>query len=262
MVFKPIKKETTVNEVIRQIENNIISGKLKIGSKLPSERELAKMLEVSRPVVRESLILLKEKGLIDMIPRKGNYINDYRIKGSLPILESLISFQSNVNNKIENELLESLLQTRKLIECETASLAAVYRKIEDIEKLKIINEEEYKTFDRLFSNNLKEIKLNQIVELDFSFHHCVAIASGNSVYPLLINSFKNVYTYLTSTFFNSIIENIKINPEIIEQYKFVIERHGEIIVHIEKKDSKNCKNTMLKLLEHGEILLKKQFNKE
>lgn len=253
MTFQPIKKQTTVYEVVKQIEDSIISGELKIGSRLPSERQMAQLLEVSRPVVRESLIVLKGKGLINMIPGKGNFINDYRVNGSLPILESLISFQAN---NIDKKLIESLCATRKLIETETAYLAANNRKKEELDILIEINKEEHEILNKLKLNKLKDFRIENLVELDFKFHHEVAIASGNLVYPLLLNSFKKVYTFLTSSFFSSLIKNLNdTNLNGMEDFEFVIETHKKLIESIEKFDSKNSRKTMIKLLEHGERLL-------
>jgi len=257
MTFKPIRKETTVYEVVKQIEDNIISGKLKIGSKLPSERQMSKLLEVSRPVVREALIILKGKGLINMIPRKGNYINDFRLNGSLPILESLISFHLD---NIEPKLVESLMATRKLIESETAALAAINKREEDLTKLNFIYLQEDEILKNIKNNNLTNFRLEILVDLDFSFHHLISVASGNLVYPLLLNSFKKVYTFLTSSFFNFLIKKAEENDLIsIENLDFVIQNHKKLIESICKADSKNSKKIMIQILEHGEIFLRKYF---
>jgi fatty acid metabolism transcriptional regulator FadR len=281
MTFQPIKKQTTVYEVVKQIEDSIISGKLKIGSKLPSERQLAELFQVSRPVVREALIVLKGKGLVNMFPGKGNFINDFRIDGSLPILESLISFQAD---RLEPKFIESLCATRKLIETETAALAAINRKKEELEKLIEVNNEEYRFLEKLNTNNLtdsknlsdikdsdklrnldesknlSDLRLEDLVELDFAFHHKVAIASGNLVYPLLLNSFKKVYTFLTSSFFNSIIKKINDKDfKAIDDLTFVIENHKNLIDAINNYDSKSSKKIMLQILEHGEMILRKSF---
>ena len=66
-LLKPIRTESLKDVFIRRFEDLILSGKFPIGQKLPSERELALQLGVSRPVVHEGLVDLAAKGLVSMI---------------------------------------------------------------------------------------------------------------------------------------------------------------------------------------------------
>ncbi|MBW1983231.1 MAG: FadR family transcriptional regulator, partial [Deltaproteobacteria bacterium] len=91
-LLKPIKSESLKEIFISRFENLILSGKLSIGQKLPSERELAIQLGVSRPVVHEGLVDLASKGLITLTPRIGTVVNDYRTEGSLTMLTSLFNY--------------------------------------------------------------------------------------------------------------------------------------------------------------------------
>ena len=117
-----LKKQTLVDDFIVRFEEMILSGKLSIGEKLPSERDLAAKLGVSRPVVHEGLIDLASKGLITRTPAGGAVINDYRKDGSLSMLTSLLNFQGGLP---ESRLAESTLEFRALIEVENARLAAL-----------------------------------------------------------------------------------------------------------------------------------------
>jgi len=110
-LLKPIRTESLKDVFIRRFEDLILSGKFPIGQKLPSERELALQLGVSRPVVHEGLVDLAAKGLVSMIPRVGTIVNDYRQEGSLSILTSLVNYNQG---NLEPGLLFSLQQ---LSEC-------------------------------------------------------------------------------------------------------------------------------------------------
>ncbi len=55
-LFEPIRTESLKDVFIRRFEDLILSGKFPVGQKLPSERELALQLGVSRPVVHEGLV--------------------------------------------------------------------------------------------------------------------------------------------------------------------------------------------------------------
>lgn len=233
MFLEPLKTDSLVQAFVKRFEELILSGKLTIGQKIPSERELAKKLGVSRPVVHEGLIILEQKGLVSIRPRHGVTVNDYRMHGSLAILQSLISYG---RGQLEPHILESLLATRKLIELETVRLAALRRTGQHLEEFRVIVTEE---------KSLAPSQTQAIVDADFKFHHLIALASGNVVYPLLLNSFKQVYTNLTYQFF--------LDPRVVE---FVFAHHEKLTGAIAKKDSKKAVTIMKSLLEHGEQHLK------
>jgi GntR family transcriptional repressor for pyruvate dehydrogenase complex len=64
----------TRSEVASQLEAEVLSGGLEPGAKLPSERELALRLGVSRPLVREALRSLVERGLVEISPGRGTFV--------------------------------------------------------------------------------------------------------------------------------------------------------------------------------------------
>ena len=73
--FDPIKYESVADSVIYQIESLILSGVLREGSKLPSERELSDQLEVSRPKLREALQTLATRGLLRIAHGDGVFVD-------------------------------------------------------------------------------------------------------------------------------------------------------------------------------------------
>ena len=106
-----------------------------MGQKLPSERALALQLGVSRPVVHEGLVELAARGLVTMKPRVGAVVSDYRRQGSLALLDSLISYRRGA---VDQTLLDGLLSLRRLVESETARLAARNRTNDDLHELEQI----------------------------------------------------------------------------------------------------------------------------
>ncbi|MBP1711539.1 MAG: GntR domain protein, partial [Deltaproteobacteria bacterium] len=139
-LIEPLRTDSLKDVFVLRFEELILSGKIKIGQKLPSERELALQLGVSRPVVHEGLVELASRGLVSLKPRIGATVNDYRKEGSISLLASLIQYQKG---KLEPELLESLLQLRMLLEPAYARLAAQNRTEEQARELyEIIKKEE------------------------------------------------------------------------------------------------------------------------
>lgn len=71
MEIKPIYAQTKVELFINQVESWIFSGQLKPGESLPSERDLATKMNISRSVVNSGLNYLADLKLVTIIPQKG-----------------------------------------------------------------------------------------------------------------------------------------------------------------------------------------------
>lgn len=227
-LLKPIRTESLKEVFIKRFEELILSGKFPIGQKLPSERELALQLGVSRPIVHEGLVDLAAKGLVTLIPRVGTIVNDYRKEGSLSLLTSLVNY---LQGDLEPELLTSLLEMRLLFEVETARLTALNRTQEQLESIYVLLREE----DNIDIHNVEGVS-----ELDFNFHHLVALSSGNHIYPLLLNSFKHCYINLAGQFF--------IDSTVVPE---VFSFHKEMVKAFEDKDEKTAAQIMTRMLTHG-----------
>ena len=65
-IIEPIETKSLKEVFIDKFKDLILSGELEIGKKLPSERELSDLLQISRPVVHEGLIELASIGLVSM----------------------------------------------------------------------------------------------------------------------------------------------------------------------------------------------------
>ncbi|MCM2563088.1 FCD domain-containing protein [Lutimaribacter sp. EGI FJ00015] len=76
MPFQPVQPEKLSTVVTRQIEKLILRGILRPGERLPSERELAERLGVSRPSLREAIAELQDKGLLSTRAGAGIYVAD------------------------------------------------------------------------------------------------------------------------------------------------------------------------------------------
>jgi GntR family transcriptional repressor for pyruvate dehydrogenase complex len=233
-LLKPIRTESLKDVFIKRFEELILSGTFPVGQKLPSERELAFQLGVSRPVVHEGLVDLAAKGLVTLIPRVGTMVNDYRKEGSLSLLTSLVNYHQG---ELEPELLTSLLEMRLLFEVETAHLAALNRTKEQLESFYALLYQE---------DNIDIFSIEKISELDFNFHHLVALSSGNRIYPLLLNSFKHCYINLAGQFF--------IDSAVVPE---VFGCHKQMVKAIESKDGGTAAEIMTRMLGHGAEQLKK-----
>lgn len=226
-ILEPITTESLKQVFVAKFEDLILSGKISIGETLPSERELASKLKVSRPVVHEGLIELSQRGLVSIRPRSGTVVNDFIKQGSIPLLLSLLNYHGTLDPKIQQDILEM----RLLFENEMVRLCAKNRKPNHLHQLeKIVLKE--KSINR---NNY-----SQVASLDYVFHQIIAQASGNFIYSLLLNSFREIYLHLSTLFFS--------DPEVCT---VVFSAHNEIVEAIRNQDSKKAVRIMTKLLNHG-----------
>lgn len=235
-VLKPLKAESLQDVFIARFEELILSGKFAIGEKLPSERELAMQLGVSRPVVHKGLVELAFKGLITMKPRVGAVVSDYRREGSLALLNSIFRYHQGA---LTPDLLRGLLDMRMLFEVEIAGKAAIHRENEHLEEMAEILSQE---------RDAASIDAEARTRLDFRFHQQIALASGNPIYPLMLNSFEQVYLNLASQFYG--------DPEVHER---VVSVHERLHRAIERKDVELARSMMRGLLEHGERNLERML---
>ena len=91
MPFQKVDSEKLSHSVIRQIEHLILQGILRPGERLPSERELADRLAVSRPSLREAVAELEEAGLLVTRAGSGIYVADVLGSAFSPALVRLFS---------------------------------------------------------------------------------------------------------------------------------------------------------------------------
>ncbi len=235
-VIEPIQVQSLKEACVARLEQMILSGELKIGERLPSERDFASHLNVSRPVLHQALVDLEAKGLVQIIPRRGVFISDYRRDGSLALLSSLLSYH---NGELAPDFGQSMLDMRMLLETETARLASQNRTDQHLVEFQTILEQELEAADS---------DPQTLTDLDFAFHLATAIASGNLVYPLIINSFKGVYTSLTGEFFRKYVST-KVVQE-VHQY------HRKLVDAFTKQEPDSAVQTMIEMLKHGEGYLK------
>ena len=234
--IEPLQVSSLKSACVNRLEELILSGELKVGERLPAERDLAVRLGVSRPVLHEALVDLSAKGLVTINPRRGVMVNDFRKFGSMAILSSLLAYH---NGELEPHFVESLLAMRVLVETETARLAAGHASSAQLDELDEIIRRE-KATDR--SN------VAALVELDFDFHLLISIASDNTAYPLILNSFKTVYTHFTSAFYSKTAESAIIDEVFAQQ--------SLLVAAIKKGNADESAGKMKEMLLHGERHLK------
>jgi GntR family transcriptional repressor for pyruvate dehydrogenase complex len=116
MDVKPIVTKRVYQEIISQFVEMIRTDRIKAGEKLPAERILAEMFQVSRPSVREALRAMETIGMVEIRAGGGAYVTDINLAPFFNTFAPLLT-------KHENFELE-LLDLRELLEIRSAELAA------------------------------------------------------------------------------------------------------------------------------------------
>lgn len=173
-MFKPVKTKKIYEEVIEQVKKLIIDGKLQPGDKLLSERELAETLGVSRASVREAFSAMEMMGIITIRPGEGSFVRQVSYEGMLEPLSFLLQID------IENVM--QLLEVRKILEVESATLAATRATSEDVE-----------TIRRALNNMVDEVNSGAVGDIaDAEFHFAVVKAAHNPILITLINTISDL----------------------------------------------------------------------
>jgi len=170
MDLKPIKTKKIYEEIIEQIRILVVKGDLKPGDRLPSERDLAARLDVSRASVREALSALEMMGLVEIRSGEGTYIKKINLDSLVTPLTWVLS--------MEKDIILELLEVRKMLEGQTVSLAAKRATKEDLQDL----EDTIETMH-------EDVQTGQIGEdADLRFHYAIARASKNNILLRLMNA--------------------------------------------------------------------------
>jgi GntR family transcriptional regulator, transcriptional repressor for pyruvate dehydrogenase complex len=227
----PTRKEAC----IARLEEWILSGELKVDQRLPPERDLAASWSISRPVLHEAIVDLQAKGLVRIVPRHGVYVKDFRTNGSIAMLASLISYSGN---SFEPAFVQSLIDLRTMLECETSRMAAIHRTDAQAEALLSLADELNFTQSQA-----------RLVKIVFEFNHLVALASQNLIYPLITNSFKAVYNNFASKFLS------RYGSE--DTIEWIRSMYHRVALAIQDHDSDTASRLTRELIAASEVLYKK-----
>lgn len=167
--FQPIVTQGAARQIADRIRDEILSGRLKSGDRLPTEENLSEAFAVSRPTIREALKILAAQHLVRSRrgPTGGAFISAPQISE----LQASLATMSKVMLMLGGFDLESILEARERMERVCVSLAAERRSEADLETLR------------------REIEIQRSEQLsdeafcasDVRFHQAIAAATGNPV---------------------------------------------------------------------------------
>ena len=168
--FAAIERRTVVGDAIEQIKARLVTGALKPGERLPSERNLAELFRVSRPAVREAARALETLGVLETRPGAGTYVTNL----SSDLLARPLAFLTEVSGVV----LADLFDVRLSLEVTAARAAAQSIDEPALEELGVALSD--------LTSAAKSIE--RFVDCDIRFHRIIHRAAGNALLLALMEN--------------------------------------------------------------------------
>jgi GntR family transcriptional repressor for pyruvate dehydrogenase complex len=175
-----LRRDRLHKQIADQIQDLIVARSLRPGDKLPSERELADQLGISRTVVREAIRTLSVRGLVRVKPGCGSYIEALTPDAALASIELLLRLRQTP------QLLDNLYEIRRMVEIEIAGLAAERATSQDLAALEAALE------GMAAARGRPEL----FTEHDLAFHSALAKATHNDLFSTLLSPIANLWLEL------------------------------------------------------------------
>lgn len=207
----------------KRITDLVQNGQLPLGSKLPPERQLAQILKVSRPSVRQAVKALEALGVVVCRVGSGNYITSDASAASLLTRPMQFAIRTNEISRAQ------LFEMRRLIETHTAGLAAQRASAEDCDEI----QRELQALEQAQGNP------RRMADCDYRFHAAILRACGNPIFSLLYEPVSRL-----------IWEDLADRMHLFDA-SYTVRMHRVILQAIKNKDAETAMDSMRKHLDVG-----------
>jgi DNA-binding FadR family transcriptional regulator len=212
----PIKQQKVYNQIVEQFVSLIERGEFKPGMQLPSERDLAHQLNVSRASLREAITVMQMMGLVETISGQGTFICQKKIP---PQYQTLM-----LSNVGESPFM--ILQARKALEPAIAAIAASQHTDESLGKLREIIESISK------DHSAVQVVSDIFSEGDREFHLEIARMTEN---PILISTQEMIHFYMGQKLWTTLMRHTHFATS--GRWQEAREEHDRIFEAIQARDS-------------------------
>lgn len=216
-----------------ELLGKILSGELKPGLHLPTEREIAAKMGVSRSSVHQAIVDLEVQGFVSIVPRHGTVVNDFR---KYPTPQSLGALMSSDSLELDRSLFDDMMDTRLWLESECARRACSH----------------------IYDSTIDEMqeKVRQmacpgadLTDLIYTFHYKLTQASGNSLYAMIFRGFEPVLRKM-------IAHHYSVKPEDIASSAAMSQ---ELIDCIRRKDENAAAECVCAIIRQGINVLEERY---
>jgi GntR family transcriptional repressor for pyruvate dehydrogenase complex len=219
--LRPIPRVDLTDEVMGRFKRLLEEGILKPGERLPSERDLASLLGISRPSLRHGLKALEVIGAIEAQRRHGTFVSE---SASNVLQEPL-----HLAALLSSTTFEELYEVRRAVEVELAGLAAQRATEEELVQI-----EECLASQRAVAGSPQQFLLK-----DLEFHNLIARASHNPLFAEILGSLRGVM----SGKMQLLLEAPK--AELRSNVASTLEEHKSIAEKIRNRDEGGTREAMV-----------------
>jgi len=219
-------------KVAVDIAQRIHAGEFAVGERMPTERALAEILEVSRPTVREALIALEIEGLIEIRSGSGSYVRN------APEAEIDLETLFDVGHSPTE-----IIGTRLIIEPQMAAIAAEQATEEHIDEMRRALAAGWQDFE-----THAERSASFANDADGKFHGAIAAASGN-------NLNKTIVRHLWKGLRSPLNDTLERKVDLEQHAELPLLDHESILRAIEGRNPDGARNAMERHLKRYQKLL-------
>lgn len=225
--FGQFNRNPLGERIVERLLKLIQEKQLKPGDRLPPERELAALMQVSRPSLREALRTLSFMNVVEVRPGSGTYITSLETELLVEHLEFAVF--------LDDSTFMQLFETRKILEVGIIALSASKITDEEIAKLEACLQEAQQVMDDAEAFMREDIKLHKIIVQ--ACHNPILLRFMESINRLGEASRKRTTQI----------------PGVVEQ---VMEDHRAIVQALKKRDPEAARAAMLAHLNNVDTRLK------
>jgi GntR family transcriptional repressor for pyruvate dehydrogenase complex len=218
-MFNSTAQNKLTSQIVSQVRQAILSGKLQPGQKLPSEKEMVLQFGVSKHTLREALRALESMGFVDIRQGAGGgpVISEIDMENTRDMIASFLFFK--------NVSVRDLCEVRKVFEPYLTRIAVERLSSDEIHRLKSLHEAHKKSL----------IRKKPAIKEEVDFHVLLAKASGNPVMVLILDFVNSLLTDIKG--------HLKPGPDFSEK---VVAAHQGILNAIVSGDGQAASECMYK----------------
>lgn len=212
-MLKPVNHNSASSQIYEQLLHYIISGEWPVGTRLPSEKDLAEQFGVSRVPIREALQRLRAIGVVRSLQGSGSFVCG---NSPLEAMETILSC-----NAVSHEQIVDLLEFRKIFEpycvhkvAETATNQQLFELEKYAPSLESIKDQ----------NDIRTVTF----EMDIAFHRNIVLLTNNSLFISLYEVLSNLRLSHIEYFVGLRMDHERILEEHHEIYRALICRDAQL----------------------------------
>lgn len=221
--IQPVQRVSLSDKIVEQIIDLISRDVLKPGDRLPSERDLCKRFGVGRTSLREALRSLTVMGILEGRVGEGTFVN----RGNSKHLEKTLQWGMLLDAKTVQDLIE----TRLMLESESASLAAVRATVQDLEAIRAT----------VMGMAGALAQREEFLAHDLEFHLLIAQASKNSILFSLLGTTRG---YLQEWIKRTLGQGEEATDTVPQRAELSVKQHEEVVEAVSAGDAERARQAM------------------